>query len=119
MFCRLRGTGRTSRSTENERPTGCPGVGYGSCPTISTRTSSNGRVNARSTRSPAGRYRRPAAVSEREELPHRSDLAGDGCERPRPFGVDELVEGSSHRQSVTGGSADQGKVIQSGVRRQV
>ena len=36
------------------RPRG-PGVGYGSCPTISTRTSAMGRVNARSTFDPAGR----------------------------------------------------------------
>ena len=30
-------------------------VGYGSCPTIRTRTSANGCANARSTCSPAGR----------------------------------------------------------------
>ena len=27
MFCRLRGTGRTSGATANDSPTGCPGVG--------------------------------------------------------------------------------------------
>ena len=42
-------------ATEKLRPTGCPGVGYGSWPTISTRTSANGCLKARSTSSPAGR----------------------------------------------------------------
>jgi hypothetical protein len=50
-----RGTGRVVGDTENDRPTACPGVGYGSCPTMSTRTASNGWVNARSTFAPAGR----------------------------------------------------------------
>ena len=55
MLARLRGIGRTCGSTENDSPTGWPGVGYGSCPTMSTRTSANGWVKARSTLRPAGR----------------------------------------------------------------
>ena len=55
MFSRLRGSGRTSGATEKLRPTACPGVGYGSCPTISTRTASKGNVKARNTFAPAGR----------------------------------------------------------------
>ena len=55
MFCSERGMGRTSGWTENDSPIGWPDVGYGSCPTMSTRTESNGRVNARNTSAPAGR----------------------------------------------------------------
>ena len=55
MLASERGIGRVSGATENDSPIACPGVGYGSCPTISTRTSSNGWVNARSTFAPAGR----------------------------------------------------------------
>ena len=55
MLVRERGSGRTCRSTAKDSPIGCPGVGYGSWPTISTRTSDIGRVKARSTASPAGR----------------------------------------------------------------
>src|SRR6185436_14127834 len=69
MLASDRGIGRTSGATENDSPTACPGVGYGSCPTISTRASANGRVKARSTFGPAGRYRRPAAISARRNSP--------------------------------------------------
>src|SRR3954464_15351697 len=69
MLMRLFGIGRTSGATENDRPTAWPGVGYGSWPTISTRTSSNGCLNARSTFSPAGRYVRPSATSARRNSP--------------------------------------------------
>ena len=55
MFASERGTGRVSGATENDSPMACPGVGYGSWPTISTRTSSNGRVKARRMFAPAGR----------------------------------------------------------------
>ncbi len=56
MFARLRGSGATCGWTEKHRPMGWPGVGYGSWPTMSTRTSSNdGDRNARSTALPAGR----------------------------------------------------------------
>ncbi len=37
------GSAGRAASTANDSPIGWPGVGYGSCPTISTRTSSNGR----------------------------------------------------------------------------
>ncbi len=56
MFASERGTGRTSAPTENARPTACPGVGYGSWPTTSTRTSAIGRAKARSTASGAGSH---------------------------------------------------------------
>src|SRR5262245_32485350 len=69
MFTRLFGSGRTSGATEKHRPIGWPGVGYGSWPTISTRTSANGCLNARSTFSPDGRYCRPAAISARRNSP--------------------------------------------------
>ena len=52
MLSRLGGSRRTSGATEKLSPTGWPGVGYGSWPTMSTRTSSNGCLNARSTFSP-------------------------------------------------------------------
>src|SRR5918994_4652954 len=69
MLASERGTGRASGATENDSPTAWPGVGYGSWPTISTRTSSKGRVNAGSTFGPAGGYRRPAASSARKNSP--------------------------------------------------
>src|SRR5580704_16038867 len=78
MLTRLAGSRRTSGATEKLRPTGCPGVGYGSCPTISTRTSANGCWKARSTRSPAGRYRRPAATSDRRKSPMASMRSATG-----------------------------------------
>ena len=69
MLLRLRGIGRTSGATENDSPTAWPGVGYGSCPTMRTRTPASGRVKARSTLGPAGRYPRPAASSARRKSP--------------------------------------------------
>src|SRR5580658_11321342 len=69
MLTRLPGSRRTSGATEKLSPTAYPGVGYGSWPTISTRTPANGSLNARSTFSPAGRYRRPAATSARRKSP--------------------------------------------------
>ena len=74
-----RGTGRTSGATENDSPTACPGVGYGSWPTISTRTVANGLVNARSTFAPAGRYRLPAAISARRKSPMSATLWATGA----------------------------------------
>ena len=85
MFWRLRGIGRTWRSTANDRPMGWPGVGYGSWPTISTRTSEYGARNARSTFSPAGRYGRPAATSARRKSPipaMRSATGASACAQP-------------------------------------
>ena len=101
MLARLRGTGRTCGSTANERPIGCPGVGYGSCPTMSTRTSSSGAPNALSTRSPLGRYPRPAAVSARRKSPSSAMRGATGASALRPPRVDEpvggeLVEGLRH-----------------------
>ena len=90
MLSRLRGSGRTSGATEKLSPTACPGVGYGSWPTMSTRTSSNGKVKARSTFSPAGRYRCPAAISARRNSPICGDLSVDRLERVRPTGLDEF-----------------------------
>src|ERR1700693_1121528 len=69
MLSRLRGSGLTSGATEKLSPTGCPGAGYGSCPTTRTRTSSKGNVNARNTFDPVGRYRRPDASSPRRKSP--------------------------------------------------
>ena len=69
MLTRLGGIRRVPGATEKLRPMAFPGVGYGSWPTMSTRTSSNGCLNARSTFSPAGRYRRPAAISARRNSP--------------------------------------------------
>src|SRR3954469_10059559 len=78
MLTRLFGIGRTSGATEKLNPTACPGVGYGSCPTISTRTSWNGCLNARSTCSPAGRYVRPAAISARRNSPIAATCGATG-----------------------------------------
>src|SRR3984957_6660460 len=69
MLTRLPGSRRTSGATEKLSPTAYPGVGYGSCPTISTRTPANGCLNPRSTFPPDGRYRRPAATSARRKSP--------------------------------------------------
>src|SRR6266496_576082 len=69
MVTRLFGSGATSGATEKHRPIGWPGVGYGSWPTMRTRTSANGCLNARSTLSPDGRYCRPAAISARRNSP--------------------------------------------------
>ncbi len=69
MLIRLAGIGRTSGPTEKLSPTAWPGVGYGSCPTISTRTSAKGCWKARSTFGPEGRYVRPAASSVRRKSP--------------------------------------------------
>src|SRR5690625_4528664 len=69
MFTNERGSGRTWGCTEKDSPMACPGVGYGSWPTMSTRTFASGRVKARRTSSPAGRYPRPAAVSARRKSP--------------------------------------------------
>ena len=54
MFCRLLGSGLTSGETANDSPMACPAVGYGSCPTNSTRTESTGCSKARITRGNAG-----------------------------------------------------------------
>src|SRR5690349_540333 len=78
MLTRLFGIGRTSGATEKLRPTACPGVGYGSWPTISTHTSWNGCLNARSTCSPAGRYVRPAAISARRNSPIAATCGATG-----------------------------------------
>src|ERR1700726_1380372 len=69
MLSRLRGSGLTSGATEKLSPTGCPGVGYGSCPTTRTRTSSKGNVNARNTFDPVGWHRRPDPSSPRRKSP--------------------------------------------------
>src|SRR6266487_6771302 len=69
MLTRLGGSGRNPAGTEKLSPTAQPGAGYGSWPMISERTSANGCLNARSTFSPAGRYRRPAAISARRNSP--------------------------------------------------
>src|SRR5215472_344219 len=69
MLTRLPGSLVTFGSTEKLRPTGWPGVGYGSWPTISTVTSSNGCLKARSTFSPDGKYLRPAAICSRRKSP--------------------------------------------------
>ena len=61
--------GRTcGRRRSRARPDG-PASGYGSWPTISTRTSVEGRRNARRTFSPAGRYSVLAAPSARRKSP--------------------------------------------------
>src|SRR3954451_7620790 len=69
MFTRLRGSGWTSGATENDSPTGWPGVGYGSWPTSSTFTSASGRLNARRMWSPCGRYPCPLRISSRRNRP--------------------------------------------------
>src|SRR5436305_15343461 len=78
MLTRLFGIGRTSGATGKLGPTACPGVGYGSCPTMSTRTSWNGCLNARRTCSPAGRYLRPAAISARRNSPIAATCGATG-----------------------------------------
>src|SRR6478609_4648307 len=78
MLRRLGGSGRTCPSTAKLRPIGWPGVGYGSCPTISTRTSFNGRWKARKMWSPAGRYARPAAISARRNCPIAATRSSTG-----------------------------------------
>src|SRR2546430_5375008 len=46
---------------------------------ISTRTSANGCLNARRTFSPAGRYRRPAAISARRKSPMAAMRSATGA----------------------------------------
>ena len=70
MFCRLRGSGRTSGATENDRPTACPGVGYGSVRDQHAHVVERLR-NARRMLAPAGAHGRPAAVSARRYSPIR------------------------------------------------
>ena len=65
MLIRLGGRRRTSGATEKLSPTGFPGVGYGSWPTISTRTSAKGCWNARSARSARGRWHRRLPQEQR------------------------------------------------------
>ena len=70
------GIGRTSGATENDSPTACPGVGYGSCPTISTRTSSKGCWKARSTFAPGRQVAAAAGDLGAQEVAHRCATTG-------------------------------------------
>src|SRR5699024_23709 len=79
MLRRLLGIGRTWGATANDSPIGCPGVGYGSWPTMRTLTPANGCWKARNTCSPAGRYVCPAAISERRNSPIEPIRSATGC----------------------------------------
>src|ERR1700722_5412373 len=89
------GSRRTSGATEKLSPTAYPGVGYGSCPTISTRTPANGCLNARSTFSPDGRYRRPAATSARRKSPIAAIRPATGSSASAQPGSRMLRNGSA------------------------
>ena len=90
MLASDRGTGRVVGDTENDSPTAWPGVGYGSWPTISTRTAVEGlgeraqHVGARGQVAPArGDLGAQEVAHVRDPLLHRG-------ERPRPPGLDDL-----------------------------
>ena len=92
MLARLRGTGRTSAATEKLSPTACPGVGYGSWPTISTRTPLERKGEGAQHVRPRGQV--PAARRDlrAQELAHLRDLRADGLQRARPALLDEFVQ---------------------------
>ena len=79
---RLRGTGRTCGSTANERPIGCPGVGYGSWPTMSTRTSSSG-ARERAQHAVAARQVRRGRPPSRRGGSRRARRCAERRERAR------------------------------------
>ncbi|KFI72476.1 hypothetical protein BMIN_0371 [Bifidobacterium minimum] len=69
MFVRLRGRGETSGDTQKLSPTGWPGVGYGSCPTMRTLMDRKGIVKARRMFGAAGSHGLPCAFSARRKSP--------------------------------------------------
>jgi hypothetical protein len=76
MLRRLAGSGDTSGATAKANPTADPGVGYGSWPTMSTRTSATGIDSERNTTSAEGRKSRPDDFSEfRKATTEASDVA--------------------------------------------
>ncbi|KFD43483.1 hypothetical protein IU11_10795 [Cellulosimicrobium sp. MM] len=112
MFWSERGTGRTCGCTENDSPIGCPGVGYGSCPTTSTRPRQGARERVEDGRR-RGRYSRPAATSARRKSPSACSCGSTGARASAQSGAMMLARagrGSAVEAVATGSTARAGRV---------
>ena len=101
MFSRLRGSGRTSGATEKLSPTACPGVGYGSWPTISTLH----RVERKSEGAQHMCTRRQIAAPHgkfgAQKVSHRGDLGPDRFQRVGPTVVDQFTKRARRHEPPT------------------
>ncbi len=67
-----------------------PGVGYGSCPTMSTFTSASGVGEGAQHVAPGGQVRAPRRDLGPQELAHRGDLRRDRGQGLGPARVDQF-----------------------------
>ncbi len=122
MLRRLPGSGLTSGATLKLRPTGWPGVGYGSWPTIRTRTSSSGCWRAARMRVAFGRNGRFAARSARRKSPSWAITSATGASasaQPGPtLSASERVAASAVlTPAIVGGLRPRGQPARAGRRR--
>ena len=96
MFCRLRGMGRTSGATENDRPTACPGGRVRVLP--DDQHPHVGQRSAEGAQHVVAGGQVAASLREflAEKISHGVDLVLDVGQGLGPVGGDEFFKGACH-----------------------